>query len=114
MDRMTQTGIVVGVDTHRDVHVAVALDAIGGRLGQRSVPTTRAGYADLERWAAFHEMVGALPAEEREVVGLVHYHGWTQAQIAELFGVTERTVRRWWQSALLKLGEAMADHLPEA
>jgi transposase len=51
MDRMTQTGIVVGVDTHRDVHVAVALDAIGGRLGQRSVPTTRSGYADLERWA---------------------------------------------------------------
>lgn len=55
MDRMTQAtkdGIVVGVDTHRDVHVAVALDRIGGRLGECSVPTTRAGYAQLERWAA--------------------------------------------------------------
>ena len=55
MDRMTQAtkdGIVVGVDTHRDVHVAVALDRIGGRLGECSVPTTRAGYAELERWAA--------------------------------------------------------------
>jgi transposase len=55
MDRMTHIGpgqgIVVGVDTHRDSHVAVALDAIGGRLGERAVATTRAGYAELDRWA---------------------------------------------------------------
>ena len=40
---------------------------------------------------------------EREVVGLVFYHGWTQAQVAELFQVDVRTVRRWWESALVKL-----------
>lgn len=54
MDRMTQATkdwIVVGVDTHRDVHVAVALDPVGGWLGECSVSTTRAGYAELERWA---------------------------------------------------------------
>jgi DNA-directed RNA polymerase specialized sigma24 family protein len=33
-------------------------------------------------------------------------HGWTQAQIAELFQVTERTVRRYWQLACLKLSAA--------
>ena len=38
-----------------------------------------------------------LPVREREVVGLVFYHGWTQAQVAELFGVDVRTVRRWWE-----------------
>jgi transposase len=43
--------IVVGVDTHKDVHVAVALDRIGGRLGEISVATDRAGYAALEKWA---------------------------------------------------------------
>jgi RNA polymerase sigma-70 factor (ECF subfamily) len=59
--------------------------------------------AELERWSRFHEEVEALPAEEREVVGLVFYHGWTQAQVAELFGVTVRTVQRYWQSALVKL-----------
>src|SRR5262249_31686133 len=30
----------------------------------------------LERWAAFHEAVETLPAEQREVVGLTFYHGW--------------------------------------
>ena len=45
----------------------------------------------------------ALPAEEREVVGLIFYHGWEQAKVAELFQVNERTVRRRWQSAMLKL-----------
>lgn len=30
-----------GVDTHLDVHVAAALDGIGGLLGVESFPTTR-------------------------------------------------------------------------
>lgn len=33
------------------------------------------GEADLETWAAFHEAIEHLPAEEREVVGLSFYHG---------------------------------------
>ncbi len=65
------------------------------------------GDADLEQWSAFHEAVELLPAEEREVVGLVFYHGWTQGQVAELFGVDERTIRRRWRSANLKLFEAL-------
>ena len=32
-----------GVDTHLDVHVAAALDRIGGLLGVESFPTTAAG-----------------------------------------------------------------------
>src|SRR5262245_46765449 len=32
---------------------------------------------DLERWCAFHAAVERLPVAEREVVGLVFYHGWT-------------------------------------
>jgi RNA polymerase sigma-70 factor (ECF subfamily) len=41
------------------------------------------GPADLERWAALHEAAGRLPADEREVFGLVFYHGWTRQQVAE-------------------------------
>ncbi len=69
---------------------------------------------DLDQWSAFHEQVDQLPAEEREVVGLTFYHGWTQAQIAELFQVDERTVRRRWRSAALKLTEALGGRLPQA
>ena len=62
---------------------------------------------ELEDWCAFHEAVARLPAEEREVVGLIFYHDWKQAQVAELLGVTERTVRRHWRSALGELRRAL-------
>jgi RNA polymerase sigma-70 factor (ECF subfamily) len=55
---------------------------------------------ELERWVAFHQQVSQLPAEQREVVGLVFYHGWTHAQVAELLGMSERTARRHWRRAL--------------
>lgn len=43
--------VTVGVDTHLDEHVAVALDHMGRRRGAVSVPTTQAGYARLLTWA---------------------------------------------------------------
>lgn len=42
--------VVGGVDTHLDVHVAAAVDSIGGLLGVRSFPTTPAGYHALSAW----------------------------------------------------------------
>jgi transposase len=43
--------VVLGVDTHLDVHVAVALDGLGRHLGESKIPTTLRGYAQLLRWA---------------------------------------------------------------
>jgi transposase len=37
--------ITGGVDTHADMHVAAALDPIGGLLGVEEFPATTAGYA---------------------------------------------------------------------
>jgi RNA polymerase sigma-70 factor (ECF subfamily) len=68
--------------------------------------------AELERWAALHVAVEGLPTEEREVFGLTFYHGWTQAQIAELFAVDERTVRRRWKAACLTLHHTLGGELP--
>jgi transposase len=39
-----------GVDTHADVHVAAALDPVGGLLGVAEFPATAAGYARLLGW----------------------------------------------------------------
>jgi hypothetical protein len=39
-----------GVDTHRDFHVAAALDQVGGMLGTSQFPTTPAGYRSLLGW----------------------------------------------------------------
>jgi transposase len=47
----TEVETILGVDTHLDFHVAVALDHLGRRLGESSVPTTVKGYERLLRWA---------------------------------------------------------------
>jgi transposase len=47
----TEVAVILGVDTHLDFHVAVALDHLGRRLGESSVPTTPKGYERLLRWA---------------------------------------------------------------
>ena len=72
-------------------------------------PAPHATADDLERWARFHEEVERLPVHEREVVGLIFYHGWTQAQAAELFQRDVRTIRRWWDAALAKLQAALGE-----
>jgi RNA polymerase sigma factor (sigma-70 family) len=70
-------------------------------------------YEDLERWAAFHQAVAGLPIEQREVFMLTFYQGWAQPRIADLFGVDERTVRRRWQAACLRLNEQLGGWLDQ-
>jgi transposase len=43
--------VVVGVDTHKDTHVAVAIDGLGGRLGEVMIAANPDGYASLVAWA---------------------------------------------------------------
>lgn len=59
MTRMTQSApldqetsdIVLGVDTHKDVHVAAVVTAAGVFVESRSFPTTAEGYEQLLAWA---------------------------------------------------------------
>lgn len=43
--------VSVGVDTHEEVHVAVALDQLGRRLGEQHIPANPQGYRRLRAWA---------------------------------------------------------------
>lgn len=46
-----EVGVIGGVDTHGDVHVAAAVDSVTGRaLGSASFPTTASGDAELVAW----------------------------------------------------------------
>jgi transposase len=47
----TKVAVILGVDTHLDFHAAVAMDHLGRRLGEFSVPTTVKGYERLLCWA---------------------------------------------------------------
>jgi transposase len=43
--------VAIGVDTHRDRHVAVALDRLGGQLDAREFGASSEGYLALYAWA---------------------------------------------------------------
>ena len=62
------SGVVGGVDTHADVHVAAAIDGNGGVLGIDSFPAVAAGYEALVGW-----LVGFGPVSRVGVEGTGSY-----------------------------------------
>ena len=66
----------------------------------------------LAAWSEFHEKVGSLPDEEREVFELIWYQGLSQAEAAEVLHTSQRTLQRRWQAARLHLVEALHGELP--
>src|SRR5262249_22104976 len=89
----------------------------GPTIGDESGPGDRADLSwepsRLAAWSEFHEQIGALPDEEREVFDLLWYQGLSQAEAAELLEVSGRTVKRRRQAARLKLHEALQGEVPE-
>lgn len=55
--------MVVGVDTHKWEHVAVAVNGLGRRLDELAVPATPAGYAAILEWAQSTGTVRAFGVE---------------------------------------------------
>ncbi|MGH3966673.1 MAG: IS110 family transposase [Mycobacterium sp.] len=47
----TQPQVTVGVDTHKQFHVAHAVDELGRALGTQRIPATTVGYREFVSWA---------------------------------------------------------------
>lgn len=47
--------VVIGIDSHKRTHTAVAADGTGRKLGEKTVPATSAGHLELVRWAGRFE-----------------------------------------------------------
>jgi RNA polymerase sigma-70 factor (ECF subfamily) len=96
-------------------HVSNAGDA-GSSSDDRTPADPAAPSQDPSRlaaWSEFHEQIQALPDEEREIFDLLWYQGLSQAEAGELLHISERTVKRRWQAARLKLDEALHGQVPE-
>jgi len=94
--QLEPTRVTVGVDTHRDAHVAVALDQLGRRLGQLEIATTRAGYAQLLAWAeSFGEVVVfAVEGCGCYGAGLARHLGAQHVRVVEVMRANRQTRRR--------------------
>jgi len=51
MSEATPTDIIVGVDTHKHTHAAVAISGLGARVAELTTRVGLAGYRELEAWA---------------------------------------------------------------
>lgn len=55
--------IIVGIDTHKDTHAAVALTALGVRVGATIISANSAGYCRIDSWARSFGTVTAFGIE---------------------------------------------------
>jgi RNA polymerase sigma-70 factor (ECF subfamily) len=81
---------------------------------ERAGAPSAEGDGRLEAWAKFHEQVEQLAEEDKEVFDLLWYQQLSQAEAAQLLNLSERTVKRRWASARLKLHEALGGQSPES
>ncbi|TKZ17441.1 IS110 family transposase [Shimia litoralis] len=47
----TKHPVIIGIDTHKATHVAVAIDTQGTRLAALTIPANPKGYLEVERWS---------------------------------------------------------------
>ncbi len=80
-------------------------------LGMIAVDTTH-DQDRLEAWTDFHRHAEALPPEERETFDLLYYQGVTQTEASAILDISERTIKRRWQSARLRLHDALEGRMP--
>jgi transposase len=80
--------VTLGVDTHKDLHVAVTLDQVGRRLGVATFPTDDAHHGRLWDWAS-----GFGPLTQAGVEGTGSF-GYRLAQFLTGSGVTVFEVNR--------------------
>ena len=62
MNEANPPDIIVGVDTHKQTHVAVAITGLGARVAELTICANTRGYQDLEAWAS---SLGAIRAFAR-------------------------------------------------
>ena len=61
----------------------------------------------LMMWAEFHQAADGLPEPERTAFDLLFYGELPQPEVAELMGVTDRQIRRYWLSARRMVGRQL-------
>jgi transposase len=84
---LERADVIIGVDTHKATHMAVAIDGLGGRLDDIEVTADAAGYARLLAWAETHGSVHAFGVEGTGSYGnglarFLRRHGRTVIEVA--------------------------------
>jgi transposase len=105
--------VLLGVDTHLDVNMAIALDQLGRRLRELKVPTTTRGDERLLRWVESFGPVGCAGIEGTSSYGAgpVRHLKAAGISVMEVERLKRRHLRRNGKSSLID-AEAAAGAVP--
>jgi RNA polymerase sigma factor (sigma-70 family) len=67
---------------------------------------------ELACWSEFHAAADRLAEPARTAFDLLYYHELSQTEVAKILNISERQVRRYWQSAREDLHRMLAEWLP--
>jgi transposase len=97
-----------GVDTHGEVHVAAAVDQVGGLLGTEAFAATPAGYVELLTWLSGFGEVSLVGVEGTGAygAGLARFLGRSGISVAEVDRPNRQARRRQGKSDPLDAVEA--------
>jgi RNA polymerase sigma factor (sigma-70 family) len=96
-------------------HASIAAAGKGTEVQAAAGPSPTDTTYDPDRlasWTEFHCQVESLPVEEREAFDLLFYQGLSQAEAAAVLDVSERTIKRRWQAARLRLVQTLGGKMP--
>ena len=96
----------IGANHHSDYVTSPSGDNRGGadQVASGNVTFDPVGLAE---WTEFHAQVAALPEPHREVFDLLWYEGLTQGEVADVLGISRRTVIRYWRAVCVELYRAL-------
>lgn len=96
-----------GINTNQDSVDGAETGQAAGSDGTDTYDSNR-----LAVWTEFHESIDKLDEEDREVFQLIWYQGLRQNMVAELLGLSQKTVSRRWQSSRRRIYELLGGQLP--
>lgn len=65
------------------------------------------------QWTEFHDAADRLPESEKQVFNLIWYYGLNQQEAADIMKVSDRQIRRYWNSARLRLNQLLDNSSPK-
>lgn len=104
-------GIARNVLMHHQRHRArqgALVDRLRGILS--TIP--RPGFTDSSAYDDLHRAIAKLSSTDRDIIGLVHWEGFSLIEVSRMLGMKEGTVRSRYHRARSALRESLSDDPP--
>lgn len=87
--------------------------AVANKLRGILSDTPRAGFVDAAEYDVLHYALATLDAIDRDIIGLIHWEGFSQVEASRILRMKEGTLRSRYHRARAALRAQLEDHTSE-